>query len=310
MRNRWPACTILVAALVLSCAWQTALAIGALTGTETATPRPLFVVGVPAPLLDSVQRAIVERFGLAALDESVRADDAQALDDATGKGVRTVIALGRDACAAMMAVRPDRRTLCALLYADAFDALDCGDGCEHVEAIVMDQPPERQARVATRLFPALERFGVLRETAFASTVPGIESRTFDPRRRLSTQITDLLVFVDALIVEPRAGLYPPRNLRTVLLAAYGRDGPIIGYGPDWVRAGALVSAWSTPADVLGDVRDILGIELGADAPPPARMHPPSRFHVAENPAVARSLGLRRRPFDIEDRPFTDRDFLP
>ena len=164
MRDRRPACTILVAALVHACAWQAALAIDGLTGTEAATQQPLFVIGVPAPLLDGVHRAIVERFGLAALSGSVRADDAHALDDATGKGVRTVVALGRDACAVMMTVRPDQRTLCALLYADAFDALDCDGGCKHVEAIVMDQPPERQARVATRLFPALERFGVLRET--------------------------------------------------------------------------------------------------------------------------------------------------
>jgi len=310
MRDRRPACTILVAALVHACAWQAALAIDGLTGTEAATQQPLFVIGVPAPLLDGVHRAIVERFGLAALSGSVRADDAHALDDATGKGVRTVVALGRDACAVMMTVRPDQRTLCALLYADAFDALDCDGGCEHVEAIVMDQPPERQARVATRLFPALERFGVLRETAFASTVPGIEWRTFDPQRRLSAQITDLLALVDALIVEPRAGLYPPRNLRTVLLTAYGRDKPIIGYGPDWVRAGALVSAWSTPADVLGDVRDILSVRPDTAPPPPVRLHVPHRFHVADNPAVARSLGLRRRPFDIEGRSFTDRDFLP
>jgi len=310
MRVCLPVCLFFVALQVQASAWQPAHAIEDAGLERDAVQQPLFVIGLPTPMLDSAHRAILARFGSATLDSAVPVHDRESLDGAAVQEARTVIALGRDACAAMIVVRTGRSTLCALIYADAFDALDCGQACEHLEAIVLDQPPERQAAVASHLFPALGRFGVLRQTPLATAAPGLEARPFDSSRRLSTQLTDLLAIVDAIIVEPRASIYPPQSLRTVLLTAYGRDRPIVGYGPDWVRAGALVSAWSSADDVLGDVEDILRGDGAAGSRAMPRVHPPRRFHVSENPVVARSLGLRRRLFDVLGRQFLDEDFLP
>jgi len=310
MRIRLPVCSILVAlvAPLGQGIWIPALAEQADSGPLGS--HPLFVVGVPTPLSDTVDRAILERFGAEALAAALPLERIGALDGSALAADQPVIALGADACAAVIGAPLGQPLLCALLYQEAFEALDCAPACERLQALVLDQPPERQVRVASALFPTLKRFGLLRESPPPVSDAGIAWRAFDPYRRLSAQLTELLSEVDAVVVEPRVQIYPSQSLRTVLLTAYGWDRPIVGYGADWVRAGALVSAFSTADDVLHDIQDLLDARHAADRPAPPGLHAPRRFHVVENPAVARSLGLPRARVDTEDRVFTDPDLLP
>ena len=68
---------------------------------------------------------------------------------------------------------------------------------------------------------------------------------------------------------------------------------VIGFSPVYVRAGAILSVYSTPRQIGTQPAVILSAQLsGSRLPPPESCH---YFEVAANPHVARSLGI-----DLDD----------
>ena len=213
------------------------------------------------------------------------------------------------------------RTLCALLSAEAFAAVPCESRCERFEAIVMDQPLDRQIAVASSVYPALERFGVLSEarapvaaardasdTSRAPDGPDIAWHRFDAARPLPAQLAAALAGSDALLALPESAIFNRSTLHVVLLTAYGYARPVVGFGQAYVRAGALISTYSTPEQILRDVLDPDARERARTRFADARVRSSTRFSIVENRPIARSLGLRRR-FDVDAaRDYSDADF--
>lgn len=167
-------------------------------------------------------------------------------------------------------------------------------------ALYLDQPLERQARVARAVFPPLERLGVIlakdtRPGDFAAQAPAAADLVV---HRIPADANPLHALgalegrVDALVAVPDRRLYNRRTSHGILLGTYRAGMALVGYSRALVRAGALVSAWQPPAAHGREAGRMLAPHLGAGgAPGWPRSRYSSTYRIAVNEAVARSLGL-------------------
>lgn len=269
----------------------------------------LVVVDVPKTLRREVKEVLSDVLAEAPYDHrTVALAELEEGFLATHRVARAV-ALGSDACQRL--APSGVPTLCALLSAEAFAAVACGAHCERLRAIVMDQPVSRQIAVASSIYPSLVRFGVLgreRPTDKARLPPhlSLDYHAFSAAVALPAQLDGALAGNDALVALPDSTIFNRETLHVVLLTAYGYAKPVIGFSRAYVRAGALISTYATPEQVLRDVFEDVAVERagqglegsGARDEPrwfeDERMRPSTRFSVAENRRIARSLGLSRR----------------
>lgn len=230
--------------------------------------------------------------------------------------IEYVVSVGTEAL--RRALREHRRVpvLALLVPRRAFESLtaDVGGRGASVAALYLDQPLERQIRVARALFPSLERFGVvLAETSapadFASAgapLNGLEveyRRSAEPPLRAVTRLGDR---VDAIIGVPDSRLYNSRSIHGILLASYRANVPLIGYSRSVVRAGGLASAWLSPRAHGSEAGRILAPYLNGDRDAWPESGYSRRFRIAVNERVARSLGLQPT-FEPADRVFREGD---
>ena len=153
----------------------------------------------------------------------------------------------------------------------------------------------------------------------------LDYRAFAPTVALPAQLDDTLSRSDALVALPDSTIFNRATLHVVLLTAYGYAKPVIGFNRAYVRAGALISAYATPEQVLRDVfEDVAaegageGVGEGIDESTRAeneqrwfddgRVRPSRRFSVAENRRIARSLGLSRRAPIEPGQDYRDENF--
>ena len=89
---------------------------------------------------------------------------------------------------------------------------------------------------------------------------------------------------------PDATVYNNRTISNILLTAYHQRSPVVGFSPAYVKAGALLALYSTPAQVGQQAGEAarLGLATGSLPPPAAPRH----FRISTNPYVARSLGIQ------------------
>jgi len=275
------------------------------------------VIDLPNAARPSALIALSSQFGSAILSQRVTLSElssAKANEQLSKR--RLILALGSQACVHAAEFAPSKVVVCALIYRQSFNALVCPNECPGVHAIFMDQPLVRQARLAQLLYPELQDIAVLRSSTSSeyayeqsSLVSHVEYSSVLP---ISRQVSDALQESDALLAVADSHLYNRDSLRSILLTAYGGDKPLIGFGHTYVRAGALLSAYSTPAHILNQADALLSnlsqsLESAKSA---STVHAPLQFSVAINASVARSLGFSQRRRFAESQTLSDEDLEP
>jgi ABC-type uncharacterized transport system substrate-binding protein len=92
-----------------------------------------------------------------------------------------------------------------------------------------------------------------------------------------------------LLALPDPVVFNSQTAANILTAAYRRQVPLTGFSPAYVKAGALLALYSTPAQVGTRGGELLRQAMtGRPLLPPQS---PREFVVAVNQNVARSLGL-------------------
>lgn len=176
--------------------------------------------------------------------------------------------------------------------------------CLHT-VLYLDQPYSRQLQLAKLLMPKLEGSGSV------GVVLGPSSkRDIQPLQKYSNEFNiplsivhvsqedNPIEIVDSLLVEAKLLLAVPDNIvfnprasRGLLLAAYRKQVPIIGYSKSYVNNGALAAIYATPKQLAKEVaKEIMFILEHPSTPLPAPKYL-SDFSVAINYQVARSLGI-------------------
>jgi putative ABC transport system substrate-binding protein len=168
-----------------------------------------------------------------------------------------------------------------------------------LSAVFLDQPPARQLMLAQLAFPALRSLGILLGGESRGQAASFERAAREQGLQLNIQVVadeglfgalqSVLQDVDALLAVPDPAVFNSQTAANILAAAYRRRIPMIGFSPAYTRAGALLSLYSTPAQVGTRAGEMLRHALPVRSLPPPQW--PRDFVVGVNQDVSRSLGL-------------------
>lgn len=166
-------------------------------------------------------------------------------------------------------------------------------------AVFIDQPPARQLELIRLALPPIHTVGMLlgessqaleSEFLVAARDKGLQLLVRKAEQdQLSSALQMVLPDVEALLAVPDPGVFNSQTAPNILAATYRQRVPLIGFSPAYTRAGALVSLYSTPAQVgrRGGEMLVQAIASGKlPSPQGAR-----EFLVSVNHDVARSFGL-------------------
>ncbi len=230
----------------------------------------------------------------------VRAD---AYDGSAARGADDlVVALG--VRAAQKAAVPGRgAVLNVLIPRSAFEriAREAGRAVGgRYSALYLDQPPARQINLARVALPAPESIGVIvsedsqdqlrpLQAAARQGQMRLVAERVGPEQDLLGALQNVLKASDVLLAVPDVQVYNSGTLQNILLTSYRYQRPVIGFSPAYVRAGALLAVYSTPAQIGLHAGETVRAYLSARELPAPQY--PKYFSVGVNARLARSLNL-------------------
>lgn len=168
-----------------------------------------------------------------------------------------------------------------------------------LSAVFLDQPPARQLELIRLALPAVRNVGILVSAESKAHGASLEKAARERGMRLATSqvgqdglfpaLQSLLAEVEVLLALPDPAVFNSQTAANILTAAYRRQVPLVGFSPAYVKAGALLALYSTPAQVgLRGGETLRQAVPGKPLPPPQW---PREFAVRVNQDVARSLGF-------------------
>jgi len=170
-----------------------------------------------------------------------------------------------------------------------------------VSAVFLDQPAGRQLDLIRLALPDAHRFGILITGESKAYAPALEAAGRERGLQMVSSLVEqgglypalqsLLPDVDVLLALPDPMVFNSQTAASILTAAYRRQVPLAGFSPAYVKAGALLALYSTPAQVGRRGGELLRQALAAKPQPLPQPHSPREFTVEVNQNVARSLGL-------------------
>lgn len=168
-----------------------------------------------------------------------------------------------------------------------------------LSAVFLDQPPARQLDLIRLALPAAHKVGILVGAESQGHGAALERAAKDNGLQLVASpvaqgglfpaLQSVLADADVLLALPDPAVFNSQTAANILTAAYRRQIPLVGFSPAYVKAGALLALYSTPAQVGARGGELLRQAWpGKPLPPPQW---PRDFVVTVNHDVARSLGF-------------------
>ena len=175
-----------------------------------------------------------------------------------------------------------------------------------VSALFLDQPYARQAHLISLAFPEIKRVGVLVSAAQAAVHEEIGkalrkegltliAEVLEPDQKLIEPLERIFIKSDLMLAVPDAEVFNRTTAQSVLLTSYRYHDPIVGYSHSLMRAGALISLYSTPGQIGRQAAEIIIKQFESAHGQLADPTYPRYFSVGVNQQVARSLGLNMLP---------------
>lgn len=233
-----------------------------------------------------------------------------------GSGVpspKLFVALGTEAASALARRELKAPVLCALLPRISFDRVLRENGrrpSPQFSALYLNQPLTRQLDLVRLALPQVRRIGALfgpeSKTQFATLEERARARGLtlisaevQPHEPVFRGLKRILDEADLLLALPDPYIYNNSSIQNILLASYRAQVPMLAFSPAYVRAGALLAVYSTPAQISLEAATMaLGVLRGKELPLPQY---PQDFTLGVNEHVARSLGLTLDVSALTDR---------
>lgn len=174
-------------------------------------------------------------------------------------------------------------------------------GTGRVSAIYIDQPASRYIDLVRVALPGYERIGLLAGRDSRDTVNRLAAvaigRQLRPQVEEITSEKDIFPALQRLFAEPGillatadSTVFNAQTIPSILLSAFHQGIPVVGFSPAYVKAGAVVALYSTPAQIARQAAEIVRAIAAGQSLPAAQY--PRYFEVGVNTRVARSLDLR------------------
>lgn len=228
---------------------------------------------------------------------------------------RLFVALGTQACSAMVKRKLQAPLLCTLLPHLSFEEIlrvNARQPSPHLSALYLNHPFTRQLDLLRLALPKARRVGVLwgpesmlrdREEgmATAANTRGLQlvSAHVAQNEPVFKGLKRVLEDADVLLALPDAQIFNSGNIQNILLTSFRAKIPMLAFSPAYVRAGALLSLYSTPTQI-GQQAGLLvrGVLQGQSLGFPEY---PNDFSVSVNENVAHALGLSLDANDLTQR---------
>ncbi len=226
-------------------------------------------------------------------------------DDASLAGASVIVAVGVQAMRAAATWESAPPVLNVLVPRASHEKLLAEMGGAkrrgQISAIYLDQPPARQLNLIRQVLPGKRRVAALLgpdsslllaplRSAFQRSGLELAVDEIGAEPEIGPALSRLMGGADVFLALPDSLIFTRDTARSVLMAAYRHQRPLIGFSQAYVTAGALAATFSTPEQIARQSADLL-IAL-----PPGRVTLPAPgypeyFSVAVNRSVARALGL-------------------
>lgn len=168
-------------------------------------------------------------------------------------------------------------------------------------AVLIDQPLGRQLALIKRAMPQFQRVGVLVGPQTRLVMDTLEKEAggrgmfvrhtppVTAAEEIYPALKQALSEAEVILALPDPLIYNSANLQNILLTTYRARIPLVAFSPAYVKAGAVLAVYSTPAQVARRAVEMLRQwQSGRGLPAPQN---PREFEVAVNERVAASLGL-------------------
>ncbi len=231
---------------------------------------------------------------------------AERLTPASLSDAHMAVAVGVGAAEALAAM-PGRVPVLAVLvprawYLKTGRAQLSDSGRRPVSAIYLDQSFERQALLIRVAFPEVKRVAVIVSPEQTGLLDDLEealraqrltlvSAILNEKERLITPLEMVLSEAELMLAVPDPQVFNRNTAQSLFLTSYRYRDPVVGYSRSLTRAGAMVSLYSSPAQIGRQTAEWVSKAIQGEAvrmPPPAH---PAYFSISINEQVARSLGF-------------------
>lgn len=248
--------------------------------------------------------AELERNALTRADIALfSATESRAVDAALSDRPRLVITLGGDALKHVLARDVRTPVIAALIPRAGFERIVSQAGRKPpaaVTALYLDHTLARQLDLLTLALPNAKKVGVLwgpdsiaqqRNLLTAAHARALElvSGTVGADGSLFAGLKAALDDADVMLALADPYVFNSTNISNILLTTYRARIPVVAFSPAYVKAGALLSLYTTATQIGMQAASMAKVVLQGGALPPAQY--PLDYAVSVNAYVARSLDL-------------------
>ncbi|WP_296491287.1 ABC transporter substrate binding protein [Rhodoferax sp.] len=231
-------------------------------------------------------------------------DDLATLPAAKQTTVRVWVALGTQASTALAKARLQVPVLSALIprlgFARVLQETNQKNSARFT-AIYLDQPMQRQLALIRLALPQASRVGVLLGPDSWSKVPALRASAsangltlriarVDDEASLFAALQSVLDDSDVLLAQADPLVFNNQSIQNILRTSIQAKVPLVAFSPAYVRAGALLALYSTPAQAGTQAADRV-LEVLAMRSLPEHALEPDDFEIGVNEQVARVLAL-------------------
>jgi putative ABC transport system substrate-binding protein len=217
---------------------------------------------------------------------------------------RVYVALGSEATNLLLDTSFTAPVLSALVPRRSFERMLQVHGrvaSDKLSAIYLDQPLTRHLSLIKQVFPQAKRLGVLwgpdsmlsashlKAVASASGMSLREARVTGDTG-VFAGLNEVLGDSDVFLALADPLVFNGTSIQNILLATFRAGVPMVAFSPAYVRAGALMALYTSPAQAGGQAADLVANVLAGKGLPEQAIEP-NDFEVGVNQHVARSLGL-------------------
>lgn len=168
-------------------------------------------------------------------------------------------------------------------------------------AIYLDQPLSRLLQLA-RIIRSDPHIGLLLSPltstlqdelsteAMRQNIP-VSYRNVGSTKKVGHLLKEVLEESNILLALPDPMIFNSTTIFNILLSSYHNKIPVIGFSSAYVKAGALIAAYSTPEDIARHLAEYTNRYLNSGAGKLPGPIYPKYFSVSVNHSVARSLGI-------------------
>lgn len=252
-------------------------------------------------LADALERAGVRRSAVVMLP----ADDlARQMNAPQLAAARVFVGLGVRATQSLLAAGTSVPVLSALIPRRSFEQVLQASGRSpsgSLSAVYLDQPLRRQLALVRLVVPQARQVGVLLGPDSVAQLSELRRQAQGVGLMLRhAEVTgdqdhfqalqEVLDGSDLLLALADPMVFNSTNIQNTLLSSFKARVPMMAFSPAYVRAGASVALYSSPAQVGKQVAQVV-VDALRGGQLPTKPSDPDDFLVAVNPSVTRALGL-------------------